>query len=63
MYDVNGDVKRLDPQPKWVRGGNELKETAGIKTSNSVWQVDKFSSSGSSKLISEERSAVPDRST
>jgi hypothetical protein len=63
VYDVSGDEKMWDPSPKWVRGTNGLEETTGKKTLNSFWQVDKSSSSESSKLISEESRMLPDRST
>jgi hypothetical protein len=63
VYDANRDEKRLNPLPKRVQGGKGLDETVGTKTLNLLSQVDKSSSSESSKLISEERSMVPDRST
>jgi len=58
--DVNGDEKRLNPLPKALES-NGLEEAVGAKFLKSFWQVDK-SSSGSSKLISEEGSTVPDGS-
>jgi hypothetical protein len=63
VYDVNGNEIRLKPLPKRVSGSNGLEEIVPTKTLNSSRQVDKSSSSGFSKLISEERSTVPDRST
>jgi len=57
-YDI-----RLEPMRRCIQGSNGLEGDTGPKTLNSFWQVDKSSSPGSSKLISEERSTVPDRST